>query len=105
MVIDCKWFNGNPHDLSCIKKCNYGLSLWKNIMNLNSAIFHCSKWIFGNGHNIRLWEDIWCGTEKLQDRLPLIFAIARNKLSTVTEAAGSDIPGSWNVPVIRNLQD
>lgn len=54
MVIDCKWFNGNPYDFSCIKSCNYSLSLWKNIMNLNSDIFQCSMWNIGNGHNVPL---------------------------------------------------
>lgn len=78
-VIDCKWFNGNRHDLSWIKNSNYGLSLWKCIMNLNNNILQCSKWTLGKGNKIRLWEDIWWSEENFQSKFPLIHVITRNK--------------------------
>lgn len=89
MVIDCKWFNGNPYNLSYIKNKNYGFSLWKNIMSLNNAIFQYSKSNIGNGNKTHFWDDIWYGSERLRDKYSFIFAIARNKSAMVNEAAGS----------------
>lgn len=85
-------------------KSKYGPSLWKNIIKLNSTILNCSKWIVGNGKRVRFWKDIWCDSASFKDRFPLIFAIAKNKDSSVFEATENNL-GTWNIVVNRNLQD
>lgn len=104
-VISCKWFKGNPHDFSLIRKFNYGLSLGKNIMKLSDSVLQCSKWILGDGNKIRFWDDVWCGNETLLAKFPHIHAIARNKECRIYDVSSPDCLGLWNIFITRNLQD
>ena len=61
----------------------------------------------GDGKNVRFWKDKWCGTSRLNEDFPSLFALATSKKAWVTKVwiAEEDRRGSWIPTFNRAFND
>ncbi|KAF5445889.1 hypothetical protein F2P56_031564, partial [Juglans regia] len=62
--------------------------------------------VLGRGSRIKFWEDIWCGSEALNEAFPAVFLVARNQEASIEDLmilSGDHV--QWNVTFSRAAQD
>ena len=92
---------------SCEIREAYGVGLWKAINKVGQPVTLFFGFEVGNGKNVRFWKDKWCGTSRLNEDFPSLFALATSKKAWVTKVwiAGEDRRGSWIPTFNRPFND
>lgn len=70
----------------------YGSSIWRRIRRLAHIINEGSAWVFGNGKDINLWHDTWCGDKPLFVVFPNLHFPMDQQLASLFHS------GSWHIP-------
>lgn len=72
---------------------------WRSVLSARSLLERGSRWIVGNGHNIRFWKDAWV------PNIPggrVLAAVPANGNTTSTVRDWLDDDGrSWNIQLLQ----
>jgi len=82
------------------------VSVWKYIQRGWDNFYKFLRLEVGDGYNVRLWHDLWCGDRLLKLCYPVLFSIARFKDAWgVDNLSLLDGVAHWNVVFTRLAQD
>lgn len=73
---------------------------WRSIKKTNVITQMGTKWVIGNGNDIDLWNDQWCGDKPLGLKFFGTHTSSNQKVSDII-----DSNGAWNLFVIPSLLD
>ncbi|XP_028096164.1 uncharacterized protein LOC114296042 [Camellia sinensis] len=68
---------------------------WRGILKTRDILVKGRKWCIGNGSNVSIWYDWWCGECSLASLFPISHLISSEKVDTLL-----DEEGRWDVGVI-----
>ena len=73
---------------------------WKGLMGVKASFFSKGKFIVGNGHDTRFWEDAWLGEVPLATQYPTLYSVVRHKNVLVADALANS---TVHIEFRRNL--
>ncbi|WOL01716.1 hypothetical protein Cni_G10434 [Canna indica] len=74
--------------------------IWKSILQLNDTFRAGLKYEVGNGTDIQLWKEPWCGSTTLAENFPHLFRFATQPLVHIADARildNEDRFQGWNI--------
>uniref|UniRef100_A0A2N9IAI6 Reverse transcriptase domain-containing protein n=1 Tax=Fagus sylvatica TaxID=28930 RepID=A0A2N9IAI6_FAGSY len=105
-VIDSKYGGQGNFWCSNTIRSPHGVSLWKHIRAGWDVFSQHISYKVGDGSRIRFWYDTWCGDSPLRNQFPILYNLARDPESRVSDIClfqGSTT--SWDIEFTRSVQD
>jgi hypothetical protein len=105
-VIDSKYGGQGNFWCSNTIRSPHGVSLWKHIRAGWDVFSQHISYKVGDGSRIRFWYDTWCGDSPLRNQFPILYQLARDPESRVSDIClfqGSTT--SWDIEFTRSVQD
>lgn len=82
-----------------------GSCLWRKMRQLAPYIQLGSKWLIGDGKSVRLWFDVWLGSEAIADILPQFhFRIFSRVSELIDESRRWLIPNDLHPLIVQQLE-
>ena len=82
------------------------MGVWKAIRREWEGIRDRSRFVVGNGKNVKFWKDLWCKDQTLKDAFPTLFLLVVDKEGWVSDAwEESGKLGCWGPHFSRHLND
>lgn len=88
-----------PPNPSSWKKRFGGSHIWRGIFKAKGVLKDSSRWVIGNGSNVDLWNDWWCGKTSFAKREHNLAHIC----NTTTISDVIDNNGNWKINEIRSI--
>jgi hypothetical protein len=80
-LIRRKYLKNNT--LSQVTKKPGDSHFWSGLMDIKDKFLSRGRFLVHNGEQIRFWENVWLGNQKLKDRYSCLYNIVRRKNDTV----------------------
>ena len=80
-IIDSKYLSNSPNIL-CGKTIGVS-AFWKGLMWATKAVKLGSRWVVGDGKQVRFWEDSWFGSSPLAIQFWDLYCICREQCCTI----------------------
>ena len=104
-VISAKYGEEEGGWRSCVVRGSYGAGLWKAIRRGWETVGNNLVYFVGNGRRIRLWEEKWCGDDKLCALFPSLYAISLDKKAWLADEWSHFGGGVWAPRFSRRIND